>query len=229
VWGSVQRSYPGFSPLWVKERLADPSGLQEVLYFDTVGTATFTKATYPWLRALRVRCQAGGGGGAGGQASPDNQSGGGGSGGNYAESFVLGSAVGSSVTITVGAGGTGGLAGANSSNGASSSFGSLVVATGGGGGVAPAGAGFGGTSTSGSVGDLIVRGSSGGNSLRDQVQIPSGIGGSSHLGAGGRSQNSFAANAGLAGLTFGGGGSGANRNAAGGAGAQGIVIVELYA
>ena len=42
--------------------------LEGYVYVDTVyftSSGTFTKATYPWLRAIRVKCQGAGGGGGG--------------------------------------------------------------------------------------------------------------------------------------------------------------------
>jgi hypothetical protein len=49
------------------------------VYVDTVyftSSGTFTKASYPWLRAIRVRCQGGGGGGGGTNANGTGSHGG---------------------------------------------------------------------------------------------------------------------------------------------------------
>jgi hypothetical protein len=84
------------------------------VYFTSSGT--FTKADYPWLRAIRVKCQGGGGGGGGAATTGVGQQAisSGGAGGAYAESFITNIAgLDASVTVTRGAGGTGGAAGNN--------------------------------------------------------------------------------------------------------------------
>jgi hypothetical protein len=211
----------------------------ETVYFTSNGT--FAKATYPWLRAIRVRLVGGGGGGGGAATTGVSQvaNGSSGGGGAYAESLItdiVGLA--SSVTVTVGSGGAGGAAGANAGTaGGNSSFGALVSANGG-------NAGTGGTAFSvyvnipsagatSATGDLVIRGSDG-----EVATVPvasqglSGAGGSSFLGST-RSGN-FDSN-GHAGRLYGSGASGTlNRESqatarAGGAGADGIVIVELFA
>ena len=197
---------------------------KQTVYFTSSGS--FTKATYPWLRAVRIKCQGGGGGGAGAGSSGSAPAGGG---GGYAESFITDIAgLASSVTITVGGVGSGGAAGANTgSAGGNSSFGSTVVGNGGEGsdtGNVRGGAGGGGT------GDLVVAGQPG------EGFFPAGqhtsMGGGSVLGAGARGNYSNIDRAGNAGVSYGGGGGGGARvsgNAAGGAGAVGIVILELFA
>jgi hypothetical protein len=206
----------------------------DTLYFTSSGT--FTKASYPWLRAIRVKVQGagGGGGGAGATGASQFSNGFGGLGGAYAESFITDIAgLDASVTVTRGAGGAGGndTPGAGSAGG-QSSFGSIVTANGGGGG-----GGFaagpdsniafflvswtGGGQANGS-GDLVVRG-------RPSHAF---VGGISVLGGPGSVQT---LGNGSAGVGFGGGGSaGVNRDSSeparsGGAGANGIVIVELFA
>jgi hypothetical protein len=214
---------------------------REAVYFTSSGT--FSKADYSWLRAIRVKCQGAGGGGGGAATTGSSQIavGGSGAGGAYAESFITDIAgLDASVTVTRGSGGAGGAAGNNNaSNGGSSSFGSLVSAGGGdGGGGSSAGAvnsipGNREGSTTG-TGDLVIPG--GPNHVKGQVRtdflVPSGSGGS-FLGAG---LNTFlAASEGVTGLLYGGGGTGGANTAsqatarAGGAGGDGIVIVELYA
>ena len=134
----------------------------QTLTYAVAGTSTFTKATYPWLRALRVRCQGGGGGGGGpgGTGASSVSIGGAGGGGGYAESFITDIAgLDASVTITVGAGGSGGSSAAGS-NGGSSSFGALVSANGGNGGSYNAG----GVSTA-----SVVVGSEGGSGTGNLV------------------------------------------------------------
>jgi hypothetical protein len=215
--------------------------LQQVLRFTSSGT--FTKATYPWLRAIKVKCQGAGGGGGGINSTGSNEIaiGSGGSGGVYSESFITDIAgLATSVTVTVGAGGAGGFAGStNGSTGGASSFGSLVSANGGFGGalgsaqgvvgfpvVPPRGATVG-------TGNLVIPGGAAFSSpqTRTDFLFPS-LAGGSFLGA--SDQNTNVSQAGLTGLGYGSGGTSAQNSAsqsgrAGGPGAPGIVIVELYA
>ena len=208
----------------------------QTIYYTTVGTATFSKASYPWLRAIKVKCQGGGGGGAG--AGDNNSCGGSGAGGGYGERFVVASSLAASETVTIGAAGTGGAAGNNNGvAGGTSSFGSLLVCTGGNGGISPAGAGTGpsgGTCTStndfsrnGEVG--YPRLFSGGYTI--YATMP---GGNSFMGNGGRVLP-YSAGTGLNGGAasgYGGGGGGAwrvNTSANGGNGTAGVIIVELFA
>jgi hypothetical protein len=250
VFTSGGRSWVWSGATWDSPGATNPeiiSGLQQVLYYTSSGT--FTKATYPWLRAIRVRCQAGGGGGGGAAATggSKNAAGGGGAGGVYAESFITDIAgLASSITVTRGAGGAGGVAGNNAgSTGGSSSFGSLVSANGGFGGGPEA---FGGSLIWNSLdvqgptigtGDLVISGGSSqaGISLSFTAVVGS-TGGDSFLGTATNAVKTYD-NAegynGKSGMGFGSGGGGAinsQNNATarvGGAGANGIVIVELYA
>jgi len=213
------------------------------VYFTSSGT--FSKADYPWLRAIRVKCQGAGGGGAGVPTTAVAQMvlGSAGSGGAYAESFITDIAgLASSVTVTRGAGGAGGAAGQNNgSDGGSSSFGASVSADGGTGGLSN-GAGAllslfpqaQKTGATGGTGDLIIPGDSAMMPYQSRVDfIYSPISGGSFLGgskvSGNQAQN------GVAGSAFGGGGTGGQNTQSqatarsGGAGGNGIVIVELYA
>lgn len=199
----------------------------QTVYYTTAGTSTFTKATYPWLRAIKVMCQGGGGGGAGAISSGSAPAGGG---GGYAESFITNiSGLSSSVTITVGAGGTAGPASAPTAGGTggNSSFGSTVIGNGGG---ASDTANIRGGGGGGGTGDLVVPGQPG------EGFFPTGqhtsMGGGSVLGSGGQGNYSNINRTGNAGSGYGGGGGGGayvTANTAGGAGAQGIVILELFA
>lgn len=204
------------------------------VYFTSSGT--FDKANYPGLRAVLVECQ--GGGGAGGGRSASSSVGAGGGGGGYARALVTEPSLGTSETVTVGAGGTG-VSGAAGNAGGNTTFGSLCQGTGGGGGafsqttdVTVSGGGGGG-----GIGDLVIAGGNGRDARLDTTlysatlsDVESGHGGDSFLGHGGT-----AAAAGQTGVKdngrgYGGGGSGiAGAGAAGGAnGAPGIVIVTLY-
>ena len=220
----------------------------ETVYFTSNGT--FNKADYPWLRAIRVKCQGAGGGSGGCASTGDGEAAasGGGGGGAYAESFITDIAgLDASVAVTRGAGGAGGAAGDNAgSNGGNSSFGSLVVGNGGnGGGGSPAripgGAGgftglAGGTQAT-ATGDLIVSGSGGEGRRFIPIaeRIFTGSGGHSFLGGASVSRTSTGSSQGDSGGPFGGGasGSGSAENQAvdltGNPGGNGIVIVELFA
>ena len=215
------------------------------VYFTSNGT--FSKADYPWLRAIRVKAQAGGGGGGGNPSTTSTQLAisNGGRGGVYAESFITDIAgLAASVTVTRGAGGAAGAAGANfGANGGASSFGAIVSANGGGGG-GPGAAqvpSFPGAFRAGDqeapvftgVGDLVIPGG------LAAVPFYAGIfggfytsasGGDSFLGTGGQASQA----SGNPGVGFGSGASGAtsaqsSAAKAGTAGNNGIVIVELYA
>jgi hypothetical protein len=207
----------------------------QTLYYTSSGT--FTKATYPWLRAIRVKVQGAGGGGAG--CASTSHAGGAGGGGAYGEVFNSDiNGLSSSITVTVGAGGAGGVGNSAGTAGGTSSFG-IYTANGGGGGLSAPGTGQGGTG-SGITANLGIAfsGSAGGpgsNSFGTILAINGPQGGSSQLGGGGQGAGSGTGNInnGQPGLSYGGGGGGAyaqnTSNSTGGAGAPGIVIVELYA
>lgn len=105
------------------------------VYFKTSGS--FTKATYPGLYAIEVEV-VGGGGGVAGLAATDGTHwafGPGGAGGGYAKVVILAASLGTSETVTVGAGGTAGTtSGSDGGDGGTTSFGAFVSATGGGAG-----------------------------------------------------------------------------------------------
>jgi hypothetical protein len=242
---------PSGTETTVRARLDAGLGLREIVYFTSNGT--FTKASYPWLRAVRVRVQGAGGGGGGAAATGANQASNanGGAGGAYAESLIAASSLGSSVTVTVGGGGAGGNGFDGGAAGTESSFGVTADAF-----RTQASAGTGGASrnadsslqsifnaptavTTAGTGDLVVPSEAvvghfhrfantavEGNSM-------SGGGGGSVLGAGGNAR--VTSGNGNAGIGFGSGGGGAFNaqnnasNRSGGAGAPGVVIVELYA
>jgi len=212
-------SAPSFQTLSVSGRLLN------IQYFTTVGTATYTPTSGTNFVIVEV-VGAGGGGGGGGVSA--TTSGAGGGGGGFARKKITSAF--SGVTVTVGTGGTAGSSGSgNGGTGGTSSFGALASATGGSGGV-------GGTSRSpssaggtGSSGDLNLTGGYG------------SCGGSAAYSTGGSSfyagvvttnrTASFAS--GVAGLSYGGGGSGgvseSASSQAGAIGASGIVIVYEYA
>lgn len=220
-------------------RLASAYLPVQTLY--VTASTTFSKATYPWLRGMRVRVQAAGGGGGGAAATAANYSvGGGGGGGGYAEKVITDIAgLASSVAVTVGAGGTAG-AGSAGGTGGSSSFGTAVVATGGtGGGVKPANVFApyinGGAGGIGTAGDVLETGNGGTAGAGYSDLGSGGAGGASRTGGGARSLGQGSGGvAGEVGGIYGGGGGGAYNSTsqsarAGGVGGAGIVILELFA
>lgn len=218
-------------------------------YLGTVtftSSGTFSKASYPDLTAVRVRLSAGGGAGGGAPSTSGSQgsAGSGGAAGGYAEKFIEASSLAADETVTVGAGGSpsGGSAGGNGGN---TAFGSHASATGGdGGGIVAAGSG---TSPSGpsvgggaSGGDLNIGGGAGSGGFRQGSSPNVGIGGAGASGplggggAGGARGNVVSNTTASAGTGHGAGGGGGGNDESqsarpGGAGAPGVVLVDLYA
>jgi hypothetical protein len=210
--------------------------------FSTTNVQIFTSGgswTKPTnAKRVRVQCQGGGGAGGGAQATGAGEGavGVGGQGGAYGESWFDASALGSSVTVTIGAGGTG-VSGGTGNAGGTTSFGSHVVADGGAGGTiliaaatitTQSGAG---TAAQTITANLAIPGGGGGLSLRNVSSSFGGMGGSSALGNGGPGAGSNGA--GHAGKNYGGGGSGASNQASqsartGGAGAGGVCVVTTF-
>ena len=195
---------------------------KNVSRFTSSGTFTVPAG----VRKVRVTCVGGGGGGAGctPSGSTYNSSAGGGAGGAAIGIYTV--TPGQPVAVTVGAGGTGGVA-ANGAGtqGGTSSFGAFCSATGGGFGfwqtatTSPGGAG--GSATGGTI--LNATGGFGGDGVGTATPIPSGYGGTSIFGGSGRS----AINGNIGGQAPGAGGGGSYQTSGpGGDGADGIVIVE---
>jgi len=220
-------------------------GRQQQVTFTANGT--FTKASYPGMKGMRVRVQGGGGGGIGADVTGAGQqsAGGGGGGGAYAESFLTPDQLAASETVTVGAGGAGGsCASSQGGVGGTSSFGSLVSASGGFGGFLCMTAGstpslsrsVGGEGRGTGVGDIIIPGSDGGAAVRidgtTTSALAGGRGGDSQGGKGGIAASS---NGGSkdSGDGFGGGGSGAFNTPSsaaedGAPGGPGVVVVIIF-
>lgn len=220
--------------------LGGAGGSQQVVVDGAAPTATgaTTFTPLPATRAIRVACQGAGGAGGGTSAMTAAQygAGGGGAGGAYAESWLQVAAISAPVTVTCGTGGAG-VTGGSGGSGTGASFGTLVTAAGGAGGSlnnnggAIAAGGAGGTG----VGNLYqgqgqpgLTSSAFGNTL-----FVSGAGGGSRFGGGANPRVSSTGPGSFA-LTYGAGGSGAGaQNSAaaqpGGAGGNGLVIVEEYA
>lgn len=236
-------------------RAVTPAGLASVVGIGTgyrfvqrvvfTSSGTFSKASYPGLRAIRVLAIGGGGSGAGagGASGGMNSYGTGGGSGAYAESFItdiVGLAA--SVSVTVGAGGNASAAGAiDGSDGSASSFGALVAAGGGGKGFTKPNSSLGGyvqggTGGTATAGDIQQGGTPGGNGNGRDTLAQAGNGGSSIFGGGGQGPATGAGSGainGYSGTAFGAGGSGATVNSGGtarpsGAGSSGVVIVEIY-
>jgi hypothetical protein len=202
---------------------------RQQVQFTSMGS--FAKADYPWLKAIRVRVVGGGGGG--GSAQNADACGGGGGGGGYAEGFITDIAgLASSVTVTIGTGGAGATtAGATGVDGGTTTF-STISATGGSGGLGTTTttAGVGGARGVGSGGDININGQNGFTGMPISPR-QAGRGGDSEYGRGGVQTGT--ASTGVGGNGFGAGGSGGVANSAtiraGGAGADGIVILDLFA
>lgn len=200
------------------------------------------------INRVRVLVVGGGGGGGGvdGQGSGTDCAASGGSAGGYCEKLIDVTSIASS-TITVGAGGVGGAAGNNNGAPGGDSVWSdginTLTANGGGDGKGRAGSttpswvlsSAGGLA---SGGDFNARGGMGGpgGDAQPQNTAKSGRGGASYIGAGARETlaNSGSVGGADADANTGAGGSGASTenvtaNAAGGDGADGIVIVYEYA
>jgi len=168
----------------------------------------------------------GAGGGAGGSnniGSNVAQSAGGGGAGGYSEGWVS-VKPGQTIPVTVGIGGVGGVLYWDGGNGGTSSFGSFLSATGGVGGKTLIGSPGGGTPGSGFGGSLNQYGGSGTDGHPNNNQY-GGNGGASAFGGGGRSS---IGSAGLPGLAPGSGGGGAYGPVMypGGAGANGMVVIQ---
>lgn len=241
-------SYVYSSGSWVA--VVSREAVDAVLPIDTEGysykstitytsSGSFTKASYSWLRAVKVICVGGGGSGGGvnGAASGVGYAPGGG-GGAYAEKFLLVAQLGATETVTV-AGITAGVNGDSGIDGDSSSFGSLVAATGGAGGsvmnattASNTLAGGDGGDSAFCTGDIKISGGAGTvGKVTSGVGVLAGAGGASARGYGMGARALTTTGDGNSGLSYGSGGSGAigsSVDKAGGDGGPGIVIVELY-
>ena len=174
----------------------------------------------------RVRVWGAGGGGGGTPGGGGSSCGGGGAG--YAEGYFIPVTPGASITVTVGAGGAGGVGNAYGTAGGNSSFGAAtpIVGNGGGGG-SPGSTNVVGAGGTASGAQLTVSGSNSGLSFAVGAQNGCGFGGGSPFGGGvaalGLNNN------GAAGLFPGGGangGSSASSTATGGTGANGMILIE---
>ena len=196
---------------------------------------TWTKANYPGLVAIEVEVVGGGGGGGGAAGNSVNSAAAGGGGGGRSIKRILVASLGTTETVTVGAGGAGGAnTGGDGATGGTSSFGSHATATGGVGGFGVNSATFvrGGEGGLGASGDANLKGQAGGGGAGcTGLGALSGAGGGEG-GAYGRAISSGGAGAaGVAGVNGGGGGGaaeGSTTNRAGGAGGDGYIRVTLH-
>lgn len=210
--------------------------------FKTPGIFTYTPT--PGMECCSIECI--GGGGAGGVGLNDGpaaflcQGGGGGSGG-YSRKLATAATIGTSQSVTVGAGGA-----SNSASGSPSSVGTLCVANGGGGGPNNNYTSFGGGGAGGApgTGDIAAAGApgEGGTYLLftpsgQQFDCSTGGGGSSVFGGGATPTlvgYTGGPNNGLAASNYGSGGGGGASGlygafGNGGAGSGGIVIITEFA
>lgn len=191
--------------------------------------------------ATTVEVELVGGGASGGGVAltvSGQAAGGGGGAGGYARKTLLNSTLSGTTAVTVGLGGAAPTAGANNGNPGNTTTFSTVSATGGGAGVAGTvgtGTGVNGVPIAGGVGsggDINAAGGTGeAGFIFAGVNAISGKGGASYFGDGGTPPVS--SGNGNPGVTPGAGGSGALNGVsqpahAGGAGANGLVIVREY-
>jgi len=177
------------TPAKLATRIAVVAPVTDVQIFTNSGT--YTKPTNGTAKKILVQMWA-----AGGSGASINTTGGGGGGGGYNEVWLEPSTVGTTETVTLGAGGVGVTGGVSGNVGGNSTFGSLLTVYGGAGGSASTGGGGGGTSSVG------IAGAGGGF---DGGAVGSGsVGGSSGFGGGGGGNLNFIGGS----ATFGGGGGG---------------------
>jgi hypothetical protein len=214
--------------------------------FQKIVVQTFTSnGTYTPTAGMKYCiAEAVGGGGAGGGAATNTtgmiSTGAGGGAGGYVRGLFTAAQIGTSQTVTIGAGGTG-VSGAAGNNGGNTTLGALMTANGGTGGittqVTAASAMVGGVAGgSGSGGSFVSTGGSGSGSASNNAGVTGGKGGNSYFG-GGAASNASNGTAqvvnGNAASNYGGGGSGAGANAlagpgTGGNGSSGVIIVTEY-
>lgn len=227
---------------------AHPGAPASFAKYATPGTFTWTKPA----KAQKVRVRIVGGGGAGGAAAATNATagqhtkGGGGGGGCYAEKWFDAIDLTATVSVTVGAGATGGTSG-NGPGGGTTYFGPTATpylsAAGGAGGIAGAqsgatwanNGGVGGSATAGAP-DVTIVGYPGHAAIGSAGLASGGAGGSSAMG-GGAGGTQLASSGSIDGLSAPGAGGGGSGGAVGGAsqpagsggnGGAGLVIIETY-
>ena len=177
-------------------------------YYDTTGANTWRKTAM----LLDTFWRANGGGG-GGQAGTSGGSGAGGSGSTYGEKTIPAADLGTTETLTVGAGG------GNNADGNLTSVGAHMSCPGG----LKGASNNGGASPAAATGaDFTIRGQNG--RFGSSTDTSFGWGGDSVFGYGG--QRRLNSSGGEAATGFGGGGQGGLNATNGGAGTQGVIILE---
>lgn len=222
-WTPVLTSKNGLANLQLGE---STFGAQNCVVFDKAGVSTWNVPDIV-KKGRRVRVRVVGGGGSGGYPAINTTNpagGGGGGGGGVSESVIDLTGI-STVTITVGYGGTGqNTSASNGRPGGTSSFGSYLSATGGDGGGQVSG-GEGGTGVGGKINTSLGPGSPGASLITTVNSSVGGTGG----GPGGNGQVlDSAENVAKGAKGPGGGGAGLATKTAGGvtgAGYSGIVII----
>jgi hypothetical protein len=153
---------------------------------STADVQTFTSSgtwNPPGFGGTKTFAQCWGAGGSGAAVGSGN--GGGGGGGGYMEAWYGTAALGTNVSVTIGAGGSGVVNPNNGNNGGNSTF-STITAYGGGGGTSSGGGGGGGSFSAGS-GATAGSGSGGWGGGTTGVDSGTGGGGGAHAVAGGKS------------------------------------------
>lgn len=202
-------------------------------------SSTWSKPANLKYIVIEVVGGGGGGGGANTAVSTDSGGGGGGGGGGYCRNILSAAALSatSTVSVTLGGGGTAGAAtGTNGGTGGTSSFSTFCSATGGVGGTGVTnGIGAGGAGGTGSLGMVSLDGNGGGAGFGDTAidYAMGGIGGASFFGGAAKSVGGTGAGTlpGVAGTKGGGGSgasSGANTDNVGGVGGPGFAIITQY-
>lgn len=224
------------------------TGALNVRVIKQIFTASGTYTPTSGMVYAVVECVGGGGGGGGvlGVSAQSYGAGGGGSGG-YSRLVATAATIGASKSVTIGALGAGGTAGANNGSaagdtcvGGAACTTNLCVGKGGSGGLfgnsagSPNG-GAGGVAGTGDLAAAGVPGNTGFYSAVSTIVAFGGNGGSSQFGGGGAGVvgTSGVANAGAAAGAYGGGGAGAvahntTNTAAGGNGSAGVVFITEY-
>ncbi|HHK7991060.1 TPA: hypothetical protein ACQVJK_005461, partial [Serratia marcescens] len=219
----------------------EPGRLISIKTYSTAGAYTYTPSR--GTNSIEVEVIGGGGGGGGARATSSGYiaGGGGGGGGGYARGMLT-TGFRSGVSVTVGAGGNGGVNTGASSSGGASTFGGLITASGGSGGsgsneeqhaagstVQYAG-GAGGIGSGGSY--VNAAGGPGGSMLITVISNTiAGSGGSSFMSGGATPAQGNSSGVGGA---YGAGGAGALSQSnpgsffTGGRGGDGVVIIKEY-
>jgi hypothetical protein len=210
TWGTNPLTVSGngsnINGLLVQATFSTNNSSVQLVYIDsTQGWKAYSYSITPLPQNIELSFLAIAGGGGGG----GNIGGGGGAGGYVASTFSA--VIGTSYTITVGAGGAGGINGAYGTNGSNSVAFSTTAVGGGGGGYA----------TTGAINGLNGGSGGGAGSLIDTA-APTATGGTATTGQGNRGGNvtgSAAGAGGGGGASAAGGDTSSNTSGAGGAGA----------